>query len=232
MGELGISSDAARQAISRATRSGALEAPPVARRGEVLLTDAGREAMDLALEERPFMLPASAWDGKWSIIILRGKPSVNMPHRVRNQLLLDGLGGLGNGTWITPHGDRSERLVALLDADPALSLVAGQVVFDHPSNREIAEQAWDLDGLRDEYEQFRKEIAALKGGTDEECFASWIFVLRRWQHVSRLDPGIPEDAVGNEWPARGIRELVVECEARFSARAADFFDRIVTDLVK
>lgn len=232
MSSLGITSDSARQAISRAARSGALAIPPVARRGEVLLSTDGREALAMAVHDRVLDATPQVWDGKWSIIIVRGNATLSQPHRVRNRLLLEGLGSLGNGTWVTPHSDRSERLVALLDKDPALSLVSGQVVFDHPSDRDIAEQAWDLVLLRAEYEQFKSESLNQQATTDEECFAAWIAVVRQWQHVARMDPGIPEQAVGDGWPARGVQELVTVCRDQWKPKAAAFFSQVVTDIRK
>lgn len=96
MRSLGFSADAARQAISRASRGGALAAPPVSRRGEVLLSHEGREALSITEQNRMMGLSTPGWDGTWSLLIIRGKASLSQPHRVRNKLLLEGLGGLGN----------------------------------------------------------------------------------------------------------------------------------------
>lgn len=208
MQTLDVSADAARQALSRAARRGAVARPPESVRGQVQLTADGRSALSMMADGLEPGRAEPTWDGTWSLVVVHAGASTAQPHRVRNELLLEGLGGLGNGVWITPHGDRSERLVALMKNNPSLRLMSGRATFDHPSNADIVEQAWDLTSLRAEWTRFGSDISALTAHTDEARFAAWISLVRHWLYVARLDPGIPREACGDRWPAAGVRELV------------------------
>ena len=233
MAEAGYSAEAARQAVSRAARRGALLGPPWVRRGEVLLEDDARSTLRLAAAATvTTAAEPEPWDGTWTLVLLRGTGGATHPHRVRSALLLEGLGALGNGAWVTPHTLRSERLIALLNEDPDLNLAVCQATFDYPSDAEIAKQAWDLPAIRAEYESFLALVAGLRPDTDAQRLAAWIVLARQWHHVARMDPGIPTDALDSAWPARDARRLVVSRRADWRPGAERHFESLVTDFQK
>jgi len=210
---LGFQPDAARQALSRAARSGALLRAPDVPRGVVRLSPAGREGLQRARDAmlRP---PAEEWDGSWVVLMVRN-PRPDQPHRLRTRLLIAGLGSLGGGVWITPSNATSRELIRLLADDEATEWIVSNAILEAPGAAEIVARAWDLQALRTGYAEFRDDIERRDPRDDEERFIAWIEVVRHWQHLREIDPGLPAEVVGDEWAAHDIVRLLTDRRRRW-----------------
>jgi phenylacetic acid degradation operon negative regulatory protein len=208
-------------------RSGALE-PTATRRGEVAVSGPAREALRMVTETTHSLGTPPSWDGTWSLVIIRGSGTAASPHGVRNTLLTEGLGRLGNGVWITPHSARSERTVALLEEDPALDLLTCTATFEHLRHPEIVAQAWDLERIRRGYDEFIELMTALSAGTDRERFVAWTTAVRAWHQLMHSDPGLPPETIGADWPWMQVRRLMTSARDSWRAAAVRHADALVT----
>ncbi|MFT4210427.1 MAG: PaaX family transcriptional regulator C-terminal domain-containing protein [Microbacterium sp.] len=220
---VGFEPAAARQALSRAARAGALERPPVARRGEVLLSDDGRALLQRMLGDADQRDAAADWDGTWTLVAIRGRVDRDPEHATRNRLLLETFGSLGGGMWIAPHGPRAQAAVEVLAGDSSFQLLSGSVTFDRPSLPELVATAWDLTAARTVYEEFLEVASSLSPSDPEQTLAAWIVMRRQWYAVTHADPELPPAGLPDDWPGLEVRVLLERRRAQWWPIAEEAF---------
>jgi phenylacetic acid degradation operon negative regulatory protein len=228
LGALAYSEHAARQAVARSVRDGWLESERHGRRSRLRLSDATAELLRSGAERIYSFGESWEWSGEWLMLVLRvPEARREVRHHLRTQLAWAGLGSLGGGVWLTPHVDREAELEELVAAQPeaeVLSFHGRMGAFGDP--RRVAEAAWDLDAVVDQYDEFIADFARLRASTPEACFRAQTELVHDWRKFPFLDPDLPEDLLRPGWPRRRAHDLFRERHERWDDGARAYFESL------
>jgi phenylacetic acid degradation operon negative regulatory protein len=93
--------------------------------------------------------------------------------------------------------------------------------------------AWDLTGLRGQYEEFIADTAALRDRARDgrvrgpQALAARTALLGAWWHFTSLDPDLPLDLLPEHWPRRAARDLFAETYDALGPLAVERFRAVV-----
>jgi phenylacetic acid degradation operon negative regulatory protein len=228
LGALGYSEQAARQALARSVRDGWLASERHGRRARVRLTRATADLLRTGARRIYGFGEPWEWDGQWLIVVLRvPEARREVRHQLRTQLAWAGLGSLGGGVWLTPHVEREAELRALVAAESAAEVVSfhGRIgSLGEP--RRVAEAAWDLDAVADQYDRFISRFRPLKPTSPAASFRAQTELVHEWRKFPFLDPDLPEDLLRPRWLRRRAHALFLERHERWGAPARAYFDTL------
>ncbi len=225
LAHLDVDDAAVRSAISRLKRRGLLV--PSRRDGVAGygLTDAA--AAILAEGDARIFAPTEPRlaDG-WLLAVFSVPESERAKrHVLRTQLGALGFGACAPGVWVAPaHRLELTRaslerhsLAAYVDLWRAEYLAFGDIV-------EHAATWWDLDGVREAYQEFIGVNATDRPEpiNPAEAFAAWVRVLTAWRRLPYLDPGLPVELLPADWPAPSARAVFNAARDRLAERAREF----------
>jgi phenylacetic acid degradation operon negative regulatory protein len=228
LGALGYSEHAARQAVARSARDGWLESERHGRRSRLRLSDSTAELLRSGAERIYTFGESWEWNGEWLMLVLRvPEARREVRHHLRTQLAWAGLGSLGGGVWLTPHVDREAELGELVASQPDAEVLSfhGRIgSMGEP--RRVAEAAWDLDAVVDQYEEFIADFAPLRASTPAACFRAQTELVHAWRKFPFLDPDLPEDLLRPGWPRRRAHDLFLERHERWADGASAYFESL------
>jgi phenylacetic acid degradation operon negative regulatory protein len=138
---------------------------------------------------------------------------------------------MGGGVWLTPHVEREAELRAVIEDAPAAeatSFVAALGTLGRPSD--VAAAAWDLAGVREHYEAFIADFAAIRPSSGEAFFRMQTLLVHAWRKFPFLDPDLPAQLLPADWPRRQAHELFRARHAHWRAKALDYFAELEGDL--
>ena len=149
-------------------------------------------------------------------------------HQLRTRLAWAGLGSMGAGVWLTPHVEREAELREVLLEAPAAeatSFVASLGALGGPPSS-VAATAWDLDSVRDAYEAFIDDFAAIRPSGGEAFFRMQTLLVHAWRRFPFLDPDLPAELLPGDWPRRRAHELFVGRHERWQGPARSYFEEL------
>jgi phenylacetic acid degradation operon negative regulatory protein len=199
LGRLGVEEKAARQALMRTAADGWLASERVGRRTVWRLTPAA-EALLVDGTERiyGFTGAAEAWDGRWLLVLARTPETERASrHLLRTRMAWAGFGSPAPGVWVSPHADRLgpvESVLAEAGVGDAQVFVAEH--HGHGDLPALVRQAWDLDAIEAEYEEFVDRFAA--AGTDDPL-GSTVELVHAWRRFPWIDPLLPAALLPTPW---------------------------------
>lgn len=212
----GVSATNARAALSRVARRGLLESERQGRRTSYCLTRAGMRTLhEGTLRIFSFGRDGEDWDGQWTAVVFSIPESGrSVRAALRTQLGWAGFATLFDAVWVAP-GDRSEGARSVLDelgVDTATVFVgsAESVGADGDPVR-----AWDLDGLRSQYEDFVRRFAPVRDALDTQQLEATDALVARtsvidvWREFPGMDPELPSALLPSPWPRKEALETFV-----------------------
>lgn len=211
---LGITPPAVRTAVSRMVRQGWLHPMRLVSGPGYLLTPKAARRLDEA-HARIYRTGRSGWDGRFDLIVL----PTPVPRRERRRLSYLGYGMLSEHSWVAPRAaDEVDGLLTDLNL-PYERFTAGHA-GGSPAAADVVQQAWDLSGIGQAYEQFvdaqRPVVAAVNArSTDEAAYAVRFELVHAWRSFLFRDPQLPPSLLPARWPG---------------SVAAAFFDKHATRL--
>lgn len=224
LGELGLSIEAVRAAMSRLVTRGMLERHREGRRINYALTARARELLaegDRRIFSFGRRAPGDSWTLVWHAI-----PEGHRVERWRiaSRLRFLGFGSLQDATWIAAT-DREEEVRALVEhlgvAEFVSIFIAGITPGFEGAIRFSG--AWDLDALSYRFDEFLATFSSLtreherRALTDREAFISRTRLMHQFRGFSLLDPELPEAIA----PLRERRaEVVATFDAVYEGLAA------------
>ncbi|MBN9192016.1 PaaX family transcriptional regulator C-terminal domain-containing protein [Microbacterium sp.] len=222
--ELGLSESAARQALARAGAAGWIESERAGRRTRLRVPGAHREGLATASARierfgRPF-----DWDGEWLVVILKvPEQARSLRHHVRTQLGWLGFGSLGNGVWISPHGENEQAALALLSSaeDPLDAYAFRSARSVGISPEKLATAAWDMPSLHARYSAFLDTFRGLSPDTPRSAWTPWVNLVTAWRHFPLFDPELPEHLLPEDWPRAEAFRLFHRCDDRWAPLALE-----------
>jgi phenylacetic acid degradation operon negative regulatory protein len=221
LGRLGVEEKAARQALMRTAADGFLRSERVGRRTRWWLTDAGSTLLtDGTARIFGFRAAASAWDGRWLLVLAR-VPETERPtrHRLRTRLAWAGLGNPSPGLWLSPHADRVDEVRAVLD-DAGVLADAQLFVGAHAGGAALSglvRQAWDLASVEAGYEQFLAEFGT--ADDDGDALTRVSELVHAWRRFPWLDPVLPHELLPSPWSGEFAAELFARRHEQWAPQA-------------
>ncbi|MBV9416154.1 MAG: hypothetical protein JO363_14320 [Solirubrobacterales bacterium] len=233
LASVGYTSDAARQAVARSVRGGWLETSRVGRRARVSLSLRAADLLATGAARIYSFGEPWQWDGRWLVLVLRvPEARREVRHQLRTRLAWAGLGSMGGGVWLTAHVEREPELrAAVLEAPAAeaTSFVASLGALGRVED--VVAAAWDLDAVREQYEAFISDFAAIRPSSGEAFFRMQTLLVHAWRKFPFLDPDLPSELLPAGWPRQRALELFVGRHARWADPARAWFDELDTGRV-
>lgn len=233
LGALDYREHAARQALARSVRDGWLVSERHGRRARVRLSAGTAELLRSGAERIYGFGEPWDWDGEWLMLVLRvPEARREVRHQLRTQLAWAGLGSLGGGVWLTPHVEREAELEALVRAEPDAEVVSfhGRIgSLGEP--RRVAEAAWDLAAVIEEYKRFIAGFGRLRPGSPAAVFRAQTELVHEWRRFPFVDPDLPAELLARDWPRRRAHDLFRERHDRWAAAARSYFESLEEEVI-
>ncbi|MCC8243376.1 PaaX family transcriptional regulator [Saccharothrix luteola] len=236
LGEFGVTTGAARTAISRLARRGVLEGSRQGRGSAYRLADL--VVADLVNGGRTvatFGTGPDSWDGSWTIVVFT-MPVEEKARRsaLRAELRWRGYAPLYDGVWVSPHVLTARAHAALVAATPGAMTTfrARHLEFDSGVVRDPIE-AWDLAAIAREYVAFidRWEPLRSRGPAREVTGADAVRarteVMDVYRRFPTLDPVLPLALMPPDWPRARAREVFQAVYDGLAAPAEDHVRAVV-----
>jgi phenylacetic acid degradation operon negative regulatory protein len=225
---VGYSEQAARQALARSARDGWLSTERLGRRSRVSLSGRAAEFLATGAARIYSFGEPWEWDERWLVVILRvPEARREVRHVLRTRLAWAGLGSLGGGVWLTPHVEREAELAAVIAEEPAAeatSFVASLGALGQADD--VVAAAWDLEAVREHYNAFIEDFAALRPSGPEATFRMQTLLVHAWRKFPFLDPDLPAELLPSGWPRRRAHELFAGRHARWGDAAQAYFTEL------
>lgn len=209
-GELGVSGNALRSALSRMTREGWLEAE----RRVYSLSPRGRQLIEEGVA-RIYGGHRPDWDGRWLLV------AYSLPERRRGErdrlrqgLTFLGFGSLGNGIFVSPHDLEAEaaELVRRCGAEDVVTMNRGELTWPADPAKVVG-RAWDLDAVARRYAGFAGRVRQdleRPPASDAEAFRRRFMLTHEFRRFQFGDPDLPDALLPRDWIGTRARELFAE----------------------
>jgi len=219
LAEFGVSDSAARAALSRMTRNGLLVTSRSGRRTFVRLsTRAAGVLDDGARRIFSFGAAGAPWDGMWSLVAF----SIPEHHRatrdeLRKMLRWLGFAPLYDGLWVAPRDHADGVITRLRELGIGTATAFRATAVPGGGLADISARAWDLDGLRERYEEFITFAGQLRDQTAAgeisltDALVARTRVMNEWRAFPAMDPDLPAELLPPAWPRATARELFIAC---------------------
>jgi phenylacetic acid degradation operon negative regulatory protein len=209
----GVEDKAARQAVSRLAAKGWLESERVGRRTRWRLTPWADSLLTRGAE-RIYGLakPTTAWDQRW-LVLLASVPDSRRSQRADMSVGLRwaGFGSLGQGVWLCPWVDREvEAAQVLEDSGVGDATVFRSTMTNVGDPIVLSQRAWAHDQIAADYERFIDRFSV----TSNLEIRDLIELVHEWRRFPLLDPGLPDELLGADWPGGAAAQLFTETRQR------------------
>jgi phenylacetic acid degradation operon negative regulatory protein len=224
---LGVEEKAGRQALMRTAADGWLTSQ---RQGRRTLWRLSTDAEKLLTEgaERIYTFTGSQreWDGRWVLVLARA-PETERPtrHLLRTRLHWAGFGSPAPGVWISTHPDRAGEAERVLGEAGMLG-DAQIFVAEHLGGGELpamVRQAWDLDAIEQDYEDFLAEFAR---APSSDPLVRTVQLVHAWRRFPLIDPALPGELLPARWSGVRATALFQRQHARWLPAATAEWHRI------
>ncbi len=233
MASFGLSEAAVRQAVSRMSRQGWLQAHKVGNRAFYRVTERGKRRID-ELSPRIYG-PVVEWDGRWRMLTYAvAEKQREGRDRLRKELAVLGWAPLSASTWLSPRDALAEVEAAARAAGVHENIDLFVATHSGPgSDRELLHACWDLDEIANAYRDFihlyesrladERERQAL---TPEQAFVERLWLVHDYRKFTYIDPGLPSTLLPAHWPGTTAAALFREYYATVEAKSMRFFRHV------
>jgi phenylacetic acid degradation operon negative regulatory protein len=227
LGRLNVEPKTTRQALMRTAADGWLASERAGRRTRWRLSPAAVELLsDGARRIYGFSGAAPDWDGRWLLVVARAPETDRAArHVLRSRLTWAGFGTPTPGIWISPHANRLDEAERAL-AESGLGPEAHIFLAEHAGLgrlETLVRQAWDLDALADEYEEFMTDF---RNPSAPDPVTRIIELVHAWRRFPWIDPGLPTQVLPARWSGRKAAQLFRRRHHRWSGPALAAWQRI------
>jgi phenylacetic acid degradation operon negative regulatory protein len=232
---LGIEEQTARQAIARGAAAGWITARRQGREVRWELTGAGRRLIETGAE-RVLSMSAGAepWDGRWVIVLVSIPQSQRaVRKKLYGALSWEGFGNPTPGVWLSPHPERQAGAQQIIDdlglRESTLAFV-GTLAPMGLRNDEIVARAWDLEGVRAEYQELIIRYSGLRPPPGDPLLLTHVQLVNEWQRFPFLDPQLP-DALLPNWIGRRAAVVFTQLRAEWYEEAQARWREVVAETI-
>jgi phenylacetic acid degradation operon negative regulatory protein len=239
MSEFDISPSSARTALSRLARRGLLTVSKVGRSTFYSTTPYAERVLQEG-QERLFSFgddSPDSWDGSWLVVVFSvPEEQRDIRHMLRTRLRWLGFGPLYDGVWVSPHQVAEAVAAVLAECGVEQATVLRTVPAELagvPMRDPLS--AWNLDELREVYEQFIERFEPLlervRTGrvSVSEALTERTAIMDTWRTFPDLDPGLPEPMLPADWPRRRAREIFARAYDTLGPLAEFRFRQVISE---
>jgi phenylacetic acid degradation operon negative regulatory protein len=238
LGNLGLSQQAVRSAVSRMCRAGLLKARHVGRKSYYSLTEDGHRLLTTGAR-RIFERKNSHWEGTWNIVTY-SIPEQRRQARDRLRLELNwmGYGTLSEATWISPYDltKEVEDLVERLKIKECVQVFQAKNQGFTEAKR-LVSLGWDLSRIHAKYASFIEKyqpkledhLRRLRAGEaiePSECFVERFRLIHEYRRLPFFDPDLPKELLPENWLRPKAAALFHEYHDLLANKANKYFDSV------
>jgi phenylacetic acid degradation operon negative regulatory protein len=238
LGNLGLSEQAVRSAVSRMCRAGLLKARRVGQKSYYSLDKDGHRLLTEGAS-RIFHRKNNHWDGSWNIVTYSvPEPKRKARDRLRLELNWMGYGTLSEATWISPY-DLTKEVEELAER---LKIKDCVQVFQAKNQgfsdaKKLVSQGWDLSRIHQKYAHFiekyqpkledhQRRLEAGEAIEPSECFVERFRLIHEYRKLPFFDPDLPREILPANWLRPKAAQLFQEYHDLLADKANDYFDSV------
>lgn len=228
---LGLEEQTARQAIARGAAAGWISGEKRGREVRWRLTTAGAELIeDIRARAESLHTLADTWDGNCLILMISiPQQQKTVRKRLYNALKWAGFGNPMPGCWASPHVDRAEEVMRVINdlglKDSAIGFV-GRTWTVGLTDNEIVNRAWDLNDVAARYSQLITTFTDLEPEPGDDLLLTYLTLVHEWQEFPYMDPQLPHDLLPN-WIGWKATELFAHLRESWAPLAHRRWQEIV-----
>ena len=228
---LGVGETSARSALSRMKRQGEIVQTKQGSARGYALTESSEEWF-VDGTARIMAGPRGESEDRWVLAAFTVPENArNVRYRIRTRLQDLGFGQLSGGLMIAPVSISEETIRALQRSDLTeyVDLWNSRHVGFLPIE-ELVSSAWDLESIAEAYRAYltlASDLEASPPPVDEEAgFVRYVAHINAWRELPFLDPGIPDQYLPKDWPAKQARATFSRIEGSLRPGAWRHFVRV------
>lgn len=230
---MGYSVQTSRQALARSSRQGWLVSERHGRRTRVHPSAETAELLKAGAERIYGFGSDFKWDGQWLLVTVRvPEAQREIRNHLRTRLAWAGFGSLGGGLWITPHTDRESEVLEIVAADDVADVLSFKGNLSRLGDpQQVVDEAWDLNEVKAAYRSFVEEFGG-EGNLDQPAmFERQTSLVHAWRKFPFLDPNLPKELLGANWPGDEAIALFRELHERWKDPARGYFESLEAGIV-
>jgi phenylacetic acid degradation operon negative regulatory protein len=219
LADLGVSSDAARTALSRLVKQGLIDRSRAGRSTSYRLSASGRRDVDETYDLILSFGSDREWDGEWTVVAysVTENNDRQMRHQLRARLRADGFAAVYDGLWVAPHATIESARSATREVGVAdVTFFRGRVELSDAAIQRLL-QSWEIDEVEAGYTSFISHFMPLRERLAQglvspaEALVARADLMSAWRLFPRRDPELPEEILGRVWPRAQARRLFLGC---------------------
>lgn len=230
----GINDRLVRTATFRLAADDWLAATRIGRRSYYGLSEAGLQRV-LHAGKRIYAGEATEWDGRWTLVLVRGDVRATVRQKLKRELLWEGFGAIAPGVMAHPNSDlaslreivqaaRAQEYVAVMEAS---SLEA----FSIRPLQALMHQTFKLGDVAAAWQALLRRFAPLAddaaGLAPADAFFVRTLLVHEYRRVLLRDPNLPEALLPQDWPGRTARDLCRTLYVALLDASEDYLHRLV-----
>ncbi|HEX6366997.1 MAG TPA: PaaX family transcriptional regulator C-terminal domain-containing protein [Agromyces sp.] len=226
----GVAASAVRTNLDRMVQSGMLERRRLGREIAFELTPHGNEVLRDASRRVNGPAPFDPQGEGWTLVTFSVPEDMRtLRHRLRAALAWSGFALLRDGLWIAPG---VVDLASVLDATVpdlppgSVSAFSASELDGFPMS-EVVLVAWDVERIRSAHDEFIAHWERVDESSDLPPLTARTLLVADWLALLRVDPGLPRQYMGGDWPADRSTEVYTTRHRELAFPAVKEFARLV-----
>jgi phenylacetic acid degradation operon negative regulatory protein len=226
----GVAASAVRTNLDRMVQSGMLERRRLGREIAFELTPHGNEVLRDASRRVNGPAPFDPQGEGWTLVTFSVPEDMRtLRHRLRAALAWSGFALLRDGLWIAPG---VVDLASVLDATVpdlppgSVSAFSASELDGFPMS-EVVLVAWDVERIRSAHDEFIAHWERDDESSDLPPLTARTLLVADWLALLRVDPGLPRQYMGGDWPADRSTEVYTTRHRELAFPAVKEFARLV-----
>jgi phenylacetic acid degradation operon negative regulatory protein len=226
----GVAASAVRTNLDRMVHSGLLERTRLGREIGFVLTVHGSEVLREASGRVNGPAPFEPQGEGWTLVTFSvPEHQRDLRHRLRAALTWSGFAVLRDGLWIAPGSvDLAGALAAIIpDLAPGAVTAFAASELDGFPMVEAVRTAWDVERIRGAHLEFIAHWEREDAASDLPPLTSRTLLVADWLALLRVDPRLPQQYMGEDWPADRSYRLFTRRHREFAFPAVRDFAALV-----
>jgi phenylacetic acid degradation operon negative regulatory protein len=230
----GINDRLVRTATFRLTADDWLAATRIGRRSYYGLSDAGLQRV-LHAGKRIYAGEASEWDGRWTLVMVRGDVRATVRQKLKRELLWEGFGAIAPGVMAHPNADlaslREIIQAARAQDDVAVMETSSLEAFSIRPLQALMHQTFKLGDVAAAWQALLRRFTPLAeepaGLAPADAFFVRTLLVHEYRRVLLRDPNLPEAMLPQDWAGRTARGLCHTLYGALLDASEDYLHRVV-----
>lgn len=226
----GVAASAVRTNLDRMIHSGLLDRTRLGREIGLKLTVHGSEVLREASRRVNGPAPFEPQGDGWTLVTFTVPEHMRtLRHRLRATLTWSGFALLRDGLWVAPGAvDLATALDAVIpDLPPGSVNAFSAAELDGFPMADAVRIAWDVERIRGAHHEFIAHWDREDAASDLPPLTARTLLVADWLALLRVDPRLPRQYMGDDWPADRSFELFTRRHREFAFPAVRDFAALV-----